>query len=104
MKPLKGLAPIGAVAHVQDTAHRDPTGMPLDRSHPLWAMRDDPAVTLEEFDQAALEWEATLSAHPRPEDAEGAASTAPPLPHPAEVSTEEEWVTDRVPPRHEEIR
>jgi hypothetical protein len=45
----------------------DPTGMPVDRAHPLWRAAHDPAVTLEEFDRAALQWERSLepAAEPR---------------------------------------
>ena len=38
--------------------------MPADRSHPLWRAAHDPAVTLDEFDRAALQWERTLDGAP----------------------------------------
>lgn len=34
----------------------DETGMPVDQSHPLWAMSEDESVTLAEFRRAAQEW------------------------------------------------
>lgn len=35
-------------------------GMPADRDHPLWAMSEDPDVSVEEFAQALRAWRAQL--------------------------------------------
>lgn len=45
--------------------------MPADRAHPLWRAAHDPAVTLEEFDRAALQWERTLDVAADPQAARG---------------------------------
>lgn len=41
-------------------AWMDPAGMPLDRDHPLWAMSEDPQVSVQEFAAASAAWEDSL--------------------------------------------
>lgn len=46
----------------------DPQGMPWDRDHPLWAMREDETVSSAQFLEATAAWEASLRARLAAED------------------------------------
>lgn len=45
---------------LEDDPLETPSGMPTDPDHPLWKMREDDSISVDEFRTALLRWRATL--------------------------------------------